>query len=146
MHGRPRVSLHRLVRQLGRIVGLAAILAAVSGLGAGLFGLAYGACFAVISGTLLGVIPCGIYFALAGAVAGAVVGAFGTLVGGDTSAGREPPRPERREQPPGGAPTPARTGTVRVWTEEEHEDEVFSTCPPDDAGGPTNHRKERPWT
>ena len=135
-----------LLRRLLRAAVMALVLAAVSGLAAGLYGLAFGACFAIISGTLRGVIPCGLHFALAGAAAGAIVGAFGTLIGGDTSEGRVPPRVERPDHAPGGTAPPARTGTVRVWTEEKDEAEVFSTSPPDESGEPTNHRKERPWT
>jgi hypothetical protein len=138
-------SAAKILRRLFRAVVMAIVLAAVAGVGAGLFGVLWGAAFAVISGTLLTIVPAGIHCAFAGAVAGAIVGAFGTLVVGDPLEEPVPPRVERPEHAPGWRATPARTSTVRVWTEEEEEAGVFSTCPPDSSGEPSN-RKERPWT
>jgi hypothetical protein len=105
--------------------------------------LAYGLLFAATLGTLAGVLPAVAGFGLAGVVAGGLTGAFGTLIGGD---------PIEESGPPPADVTP-RKGTVRVWTEETDEDEVFEPRPLDQSPPPrrgaadlVTDRKERPWT
>jgi hypothetical protein len=122
------------------------VMAALAGLGGVLFGLAYGLLFAAALGTLAGVLPAALGFGLAGVAAGALTGAFGTLIGGD-------PIEERgAELAPGPADVGPRKGTVRVWTEETDEAEVFEARRPEQSPPPrgpedlVTDRKERPWT
>jgi hypothetical protein len=122
---------------------MATALATVAGLAAGLYGTVYGLCFAAVSGTLEGVLSCVLYFAVAGAAAGAIVGAFGTLIGGDPVEAAVPAPKQQTGQAAAGET--ARKSTVRVWTEQEDESELFSTTLPGSSREAID-RKDRPWT